>query len=341
MDMFEHRDHNAPMFVEQAVSNLAALGMHVGWSGRAEGVGQAVSGTLTVHNGSRSLQFEAIATAKTTEAEIALLPHDHNTILIAERVTQERAQQLKERGWGGYVDSAGNASLRGDGLVVEIMGRHNRSSTQRAATTAPFTRAGLSVTFSLLASHEHFGSTPSQRVLADLSGASLGTVNRVFRALRERTPPVLKGRHNELLSKVALEREWISAYSAMQPTAWPEERFTSDVWKRPTEVLDTELPPCAYFSSEAAAARLDDSIRPTSVLIHVDGGDRRRRELIRHGRLRKDENGMIRIRPAFWKKPPVPLFKQTVPRLLIRADLLLDDDPRLEEISAQFLSDPR
>lgn len=341
MDMTEHRAQGAPAFIERAVSHLAALGMRVGWSGHADEYGQAVSGTLTIHNGGRPHKFSAIASPSNTKADVAMFPHDQDTVLISEKVTQARAQQLKDRGWGGYVDSSGNASLRGDGLVIEITGRRNGDSAQQAATTAPFTPAGLPVTFSLLAANEHFGSTPTQRALADSSGASLGTVNRVIQALRERTPPVLEGKHNELLRRSTLEHEWISAYSAMQPTVWPEERFTSDIWKKPSDLLDVSLPSAAVFGSEIAVARLGAPIRPASVLIHLGGNASDRRELIRQGRLRKDERGMIRIRPAIWSHPPVPSLDQTAPRLLVRADLLLEDDPRIDEIRTQFFGDDR
>ena len=341
MDIVEHTSRDTPAFIERAVSHLAALGMRVGWSGHADEYGQAISGTLTVHNGGRPHKFSAIASPSNTKADAAMYPHDRDTVMISERITQARAQQLKDRGWGGYVDASGNASLRGDGLVIEITGHSNSDSAQQSTATAPFTRAGLPVTFSLLAANEHFGITPSQRALADSSGASLGTVNRVIRALRERTPSFLDGKHNELLRRSTLEHEWISAYSAMQPTVWPEERFSSDIWKKPSDLLDVSLSPDALFGSETAAARLGAPIRPASVLIHLGGDASERRELIRQGKLRKDGNGMIRIRPAIWSHPPVPSLDQTAPRLLVRADLLLEDDPRIDEIRTQFFGDDR
>src|SRR5699024_1886381 len=157
----------------------------------------------------------------------------------------------------------------------------------------------------------------------------------VFRALRERTPPFLEGRHNDLTRPDVLEREWISAYSAQQPAAWPEERFTSGVWTIPEGLLNIPLPEGALFSSEVAAAQLGASIRPASVLIHVDGDDRTRKELIRHGRLRRDETGMIRLRPALWRIPPIPTEGQTVPPLLIRADLLLEAEGPADDLAAE------
>lgn len=336
MATVEHRVLNVSAFVERAVDRLAEAGLLAHWAPTGDDGGRIVFGTLTVDPSGNVVQFPAVAVVSVTVADISLLPHDDRTILITEHVSSATAQQLKDRGWGGYADSAGNASLRSDGLFVEITGRRGGTrSVPTAAATAPYTRAGLPVTFALLANSELLDITPTQRALADSSGASLGTVNRVFRALRERTPPMLDGRHNDLTRPDIVEREWISAYSAHQPTAWPEERFASDLWNKPTDLLEVTLPPGAHFSSEIAAAKLGAPIRPATALIHIDD-ERTRRDMIRLGRLRKDENGPIRLRPAMWRIPPVPTEKQTVPRLLISADLLLENDPRADEIRAEF-----
>lgn len=341
MSRIEHQPRPTPAFIERAVSHLVEFGLNASWTSHVDEHERVISGVLEIGNGQARHEFPAVASPTSTRTDVALLPHDRNTILISNRVSSARAQQLDDRGWGGYVDSAGNASLRADGLIIEIAGKRNSDVTAPVATAAPFTHAGLPVTFALLSVNEFFGSTPSQRSLATISGASLGTVNRVIRALRERTPPMLQGRDNQLLRTSALAQEWISAYTAMQPRFWPEERFTSEIWTSPAEVLETTLPAHALLSSEAAAARLGAPIRPASVLMHFDGDARARRELIRQGRLRKADDGMIRIRPTLWKTPPVPPEDGTVPRLLIRADLLLEDDPRLDEIRSEYFGDDR
>lgn len=337
MNMVEQPADRAVEYIDQAIGHLGELGVDVEWSSRAHECGRTVNGTLVISAPGTQLELPALACPTTTKADAAMLPHDDNTILISSRVSPARAQQLRDHGWGGYADAAGNASLRSGGLFIEVTGRHDPTSTYPVATAAPFTRAGLPVTYSLLTSNEHFGSTPSQRALATTSGASLGTVNRVLRALRERTPPLLQGKDNQLLRASTLERDWISAYTAMQPRAWPEERFTSDVWATPADVLAAELPPNALLGSEAAASRLGAPIRPSTVLIHVDADARR--SLIRQGRLRRSDEGMIRLRPAFWKAPPVPSLDATPPRLLVRADLLLEDDPRIDEIRSEYFGD--
>ena len=86
----------------------------------------------------------------------------------------------------------------------------------------------------------------------------------------------------------------------------------------------------------AAAARLGAPIRPESVLFHLDADSpTTRTELIRRGRLRPAEDGMVRLRTAPWANLPAPLRNGVAPRILLRADLLLEDDPRLDEISTQ------
>ncbi|MDN6399502.1 MAG: type IV toxin-antitoxin system AbiEi family antitoxin, partial [Brachybacterium sp.] len=154
---------------------------------------------------------------------------------------------------------------------------------------------------------------------------------------RERTPPMLDTR-NHVLRPAALEDEWVVAYSTAQPGAWPEERFTSDVWQDPSDLLQAALPPGALLGSEVAAARLGAPIRPAEALVRLP--PEARREFIRQGRLRRAPDGLIRARPAFWKMPPEGT-DGLAPRPLLRADLLLEDDPRIDEIRAQLFGDAR
>lgn len=313
------------------VDHLSDLGLRVDWQDTDSPRDGFRAGMLTLTDRNAPHVFSAVATATLSTAGIALLPHDEATILLTRHVSPARAEALSRRGWGGFADAAGNASLRGAGLFVEISGRR-RGPTGRTPTAAPFTRAGLPVTFALLVAHELGEGRLAQRELAATSGASVGTVNRVLRALRERTPPMLDDRAH-LLRPDALQDEWITAYTAVQADAWPEERFTSTTWAAPSDVLRTELPPGTLLGSELAAVQLGASLRPSEALLHVPLEERR--DVIRLGRLRRDEDGPIRLRPAFWTTPPAGA-QGIAPRPLLAADLLLEDDPRLDEIRADL-----
>jgi hypothetical protein len=322
--------------IDDVRDHLRGLGLRAEWQDAPDPADGYRSGTLSLDDGTSARSFQAVATAKLSTASIALLPHDSTTVLLTQHVSPTQADTLSRRGWGGYADASGNASLRAQGLFLEITGRRSRSSA-RTSTSAPFTRAGLPVTFAVLTTHVDGDRPLSQRDLAAASGASIGTVNRVVRALRERTPPMLDAR-NELLRPEALRDEWIAAYTALQAEVWPEERFDSEIWSAPSDLLQAELPPGTLLGSELAAVRLGASLRPAGALLHVPTEERG--DVIRRGRLRRAENGPIRLRPAFWTSPPADA-QGIAPLPLLAADLLLEDDPRLDEIRDDLCGDER
>ncbi|RNI20894.1 type IV toxin-antitoxin system AbiEi family antitoxin [Flexivirga caeni] len=332
------RGDESPL-VTTVLRQLEHLGLAAQWEPGDRVLANVTTGTLHLADGALQRAIPAVAAPRAATADLTLLPHDDRTVLLTTTVSPAHAAQVHERGWGGYVDTAGNAFLRAEGLVIDIQGR--RAPVARPTLSAAFTRAGLPVTFALILCND-VGASANQRKLVRLSGASIGTVNRVVRALRERTPPLLAPDGYELLDTHRLEAEWLSAYTALQPTTWPDERYSSSTWRTALDVVRaTALPPGALLSSEAAAARLGAPIRPTTALFYVDDGGTGRRDLITQGRLRRDEEGTISIRPAFWRLTPSPPEKQTVPRLLLRADLLLEDDPRIDEIRRKFFDERR
>lgn len=333
MSSVEHLRGAAVAVADDVLARLTALRVHAQWRSDELLGGTVARGALILQAEAGTHELPAVISATVSPTDLVLLPHDARTVLLTRFVSPARAQALFDAGWGGFADTAGNVSLRTPGLLIEISGKQG-SSPGRAHTAAPFTRTGLPVTFAALEASV-VGDQASQRDLGETSGASIGTVNRVVRALRERTPPMLD-KNNHVLRPSALEDEWVAAYAAMQPRAWPEERFTSDLWTEPSDLFQLDLPAGALFGSELAAVRLGAPLRPSEALIHLPPGYRR--EFIRRGRLRTAPDGPIRIRPTFWEKPPESAG-DVAPRPLLRADLLLEDDPRIDEIRAQLFGD--
>ena len=322
--------------LDDVLEHLRGLGLRADWHNAPSHTDGYLTGTLTLDDGTTAHAFPAVASTTLSTASIALLPHDSRSILLTRHVATPRADALTRHGWGGYTDAAGNVSLRAPGLVLEVTGRRSPGRV-RTPTTAPFTRAGLPVTFALLVAHGHGEQQMVQRELAVAGGASVGTVNRVIRALRDRTPPMLD-EHNRLLRPEALQDEWVAAYATAQPETWPEERFTSGTWSSPLDLLRTKLPPGTLLGSELGAVRLGASLRPVGALLHVPPEERG--DIIRRGRLRRAEDGPIRLRPAFWTAPPIG-SQGIAPRPLLAADLLLEDDPRLDEIRVDLCGGAR
>lgn len=328
----EHELSSVDRLAEDVLPRLRGHGLEATWT-PTEALGDhARSGTVDILTGQVRRRLPAVASLTANSADLALLPHDGSTVLITRTVDNAIAASLAARGWGGFLDLAGRASLRAPGLVVELSGTAApRATTSPPSPRAPFTRAGLPVTLALLDAHGQHR-IPTQRELADAAGVSIGTVNRVLRGLRDRTPALL-GSDGRLLHPELLEDEWVMAYAALQPRAWPEEHFTSTSWGTPRDVLDAQLPPGVALGSELAAAAGGASIRPTTALIHVPGAQRG--EVLRAGRLRSDANGSIRLRPAPWVARNGP-EDAPLPRALLRADLLLEDDPRTDAIAREL-----
>lgn len=326
----------ASAVIADVLDQLRSLGLHASWRGAPGPTDGYRAGTLTLVDDTASHDFPAVASATLSTPSLALLPHDASTVLLTQHVAAARADALHRHGWAGYADAAGNASLRAPGLFLEVTGRRS-SRPARASATAPFTRAGLPVTFALLVAADNGQQRIVQRDLAAESGASVGTVNRVIRALRERTPPMLD-ENTRLLRPEALQNEWVAAYATAQPGTWPEERFISAIWKTPSDLLRAELPSGALLGSELAAVRLGASLRPAEALLHVPPEERG--DVIRRGRLRHAEDGPIRLRPTFWATPPAG-HRGVAPRPLLAADLLLEDDPRLDEIRVDLCGGAR
>ncbi|WP_344357716.1 type IV toxin-antitoxin system AbiEi family antitoxin [Brachybacterium phenoliresistens] len=330
MARFEHPDP-AEALVDRARKSLEDLGVTARWERpRREAQDPRVStGTLTIETGDVRHTFPAVASTGASIADLTLLPHDEQTILITEHVPPARAEKIAARGWGGYVDSAGNAHVRAPGLLLQVSGRRSTPSRTPPRSMAALTRAGQPVTFALLVTHGETKKNPTQRELMHLSGASLGTVNRVIRALREQRPPMIEV-DGTLRLPGELEDAWIRAYASTRPA---EESYTSSVWNSPQDLLDAPLPRGAVLGSELAAEEGGAPIRAGSALVHVP--DEVRSDVIRLGRLRPQDGGWIRLRTAPWS---VDLLadRRTAPRPLLRADLLLEDDPRLAEIASSL-----
>lgn len=320
----EHAEVGA--VVDAVLARLAEVDVSARWKLRETISSRFASGALLLQADAQGLEIPAIAGPTVSTTDLALLPHGPRTVLLTRTVSDARASSLRREGWGGFVDTAGNASLRAAGHVIEIRGRRG-AAPGRAPTAAPFTRTGIPVTFALLLGHAA-GRRMTQRELAEQSGASLGTVNRVVRALRERTPSII-GPKNDLLRPDDLEDEWVAAYAAVQASAWPEERFSSALWSTPKDLLDAELPVGALLGSELAAAQLGVPLRPSQALVHLP--QEVRGQLIRRGRLRASADGFVRVRPAVWASLPDGTGA-VAPRPLLRADLRLEDDPRVDEV---------
>lgn len=247
-------------------------------------------------------------------------------LLIAPYLTPELVRHCQEMGLG-FLDAAGNAFLKREGLYVLVTGQKpDKILFQPEKPMRAFDRTGLRVVFALLAMPGLLQAP--YRVIARAAGVALGTVGWILTDLRE---------HGFLVEDAKGTRRWIDRQRVIQ--AWTinfplrlrerlhVRRFTAkdnDWWQTATPEAFG-----GYWGGEVAAAKLMGDLIPKTATLYLP--EERNAFLAKH-RLRADPNGPIEVLETFWEQfdnqePPVGI----APPLLVYADLQNIGDPRALE----------
>jgi hypothetical protein len=309
----------------EALKAVISQGLGATWSW-VEDPGP-VDGKLTIFWRGGERTFPVVLKLALSAGAVELLPPVPGGVVLANEIKPAVRKALEAAGWG-YLDSTGAASFAAPGLLVRLDGW--RRPAGPPSIERPFSRTGLPVTFVLLVrgSLEEVG---TQRDLAALAGASLGTTNRVLKGLRELG---YLSKDGVLLKQAAMADRWTESYLALSGLGgFDAPRYSSGVWSSPTEVL-TGIPSGVYAGSELAARGIGMSIRPKTALLYCSA--EKRKDVIVAGRLRHDPDGWIQLRDIFWGKKLLEDKKPVAPEILIRADLLAETDPRLTDLAKQL-----
>lgn len=256
-------------------------------------------------------------------------------LLVAPRLTAEAAEKCRELDLQ-FIDTLGNAYLRGPGLLVLVKGQRPTKGDELQLAAPEGKRAGtatnLRVFFVLLCKPQLLNAP--YRDINRAAGVALGAIGWVFFDLNGRgyiTGAKGKGKGNGdrvLLERQRLVQEWVTNYPIkLRPKLNPR-RFRApkpDWWK---DVDITKYG--AQWGAEVAAEKLTGYLRPhtLTVYLHKEQGQKNLTRLVAQNKLRADPQGDIEILDAFWDfddKKPIP---ETVPPLLVYADLIATLDPR-------------
>lgn len=252
-------------------------------------------------------------------------------LLVAPRVTTEIAEKCRELDLQ-FIDTAGNAYLRGPGLFVLVKGQRLIEGEDIQLAEQQGKRAGtatnLRVFFALLCKPELLNAP--YRDINQAAGVALGTVGWVFYDLNARgyiTGGKGKG-DRVLLERQRLVQEWVTNYPIkLRPKLNPR-RFRApkiDWWK---EVDITKYG--AQWGAEVAAEKLTGYLRPhaLTIYLHKEQGQKNLTRMVAEHKLRADLQGDIEILDAFWDFEDEKPMPETVPPLLAYADLIATLDPR-------------
>jgi hypothetical protein len=173
----------------------------------------------------------------------------------------------------------------------------------------------------------------THREIAQVAHVALGAVGRVFADLEARG--YIRGAPNKrrLLEPERLFDEWVTNYPIrLRPKLNPRRFHATDTdWWHNTHLNDRR----AWWGGEVGADRLTNYLKPRTCTIYLDpvGRTNEQDDLIRVHRLRPDLNGEIEFLDAFWHFPPGPNDANTVPPMLVYADLVATLDPRNLEVA--------
>jgi hypothetical protein len=247
-----------------------------------------------------------------------------NLIFIAHTIYPEVRKALKDCDIN-YVDGAGNLYIRTANNFLFIEGQKTENN-EREFKGRLFEKAGLKILFAFLINENLLNYT--YRDIAEKTNTALGTVTYIIKELKKEgyllniNKDTMKlNKKNELMNK------WINGYDQkLKKTIFIKTfRINNDKWKRLHFNTDKTL-----WGGEPAAAILTEYLHPEIFTIYTE---EEYKKLIFNYLLIPDKNGNVIVNQKFWqndilKEEPDNNFQNTVPPLLVYADLINTAIPR-------------
>lgn len=255
------------------------------------------------------------------------------TLLLTEYVTPPLAEMLRKHDLA-FVDAAGNAYLRDDGLFVWVT--HRSPKRHAAPGRAAIHVAGLKLLFALLRQRVH---SRNQRELARSAGIALGGVARIVSDFERRGWIRRRKDTIELADPEAMLRRWDEGYAETLRGKLLRAvcRLRPDVSLEQLVQRIQALTPSnqVLVGGELGAALLTRALRPGTATLHLHGIEPGR--LLSRLNLVPDPAGNVFLLDAFaqekWTDEIGALPVALADPLLLRAELLIHPDERMGEIA--------
>jgi len=246
------------------------------------------------------------------------------TILLAEYVTPPVADDLRVQGQP-FADAAGNAWLPVP--LVFITGRKPATKPVPPAAGRADTPAGLKTWFALLCQPELADAT--HRAIAVAAGVALGGVPAVLQDLQQQGHLMVLGKRRRLNATRRVLDAWAQAYARRLHAKTLHAVYLTplfDTW------ADWQLDPAdGLWGGEPAANLLTKYLRPGVLTIYTK---RLPPLFMAKQRMTKATGQTERVlewRQPFWGQLPPGPRADTVPPVLVYADLLATGDGRCIE----------
>lgn len=221
-----------------------------------------------------------------------------------------------------FIDNFGNAYINQSPFILFVKGM--RPTEENYVTSSKsFSVSSIKIMYLFLCFPEHLQS--SYRVIADITGLSLGAVSLNIKQLIE-LGYLIKHKSLKLLNKEKLIERWIIAYSEQLRPKLQMGTFKAEdpLWWKELSLVNYD----ASWGGEVAAAKLTNYMKPSIITIYSDAN---LAKLKLDYRLKPDPRGDIEIIQSFWK-----IQKQDnglVSPFLIYADLMASGSTRNIEVA--------
>lgn len=262
------------------------------------------------------------------QARQAAVKGGHATLLVAEYVTPPVADDLRAQGQP-FADAAGNAWLPAP--LVFITGRKPTSKAIAPAAGRADTPAGLKILFALLCDPA-LADAP-HRAIAAAAGVALGGVPAVLQDLQQQGHLLVLGKRRRLDATRRVLDAWAQAYARRLRAKTLHAVYTTstfDTW------AEWQLDPAVgLWGGEPAANLLTQYLRPGVLTIYANKLPpllmAKQRMIKANINFNINGDRVLEWRKPFWGQLPAGPRPDTVPPVLVYADLLATGDGRCIE----------
>jgi hypothetical protein len=305
---------------------------------------QQLDAIITTAENAPQAQWGAITKKWATHAPVGMLIQQIQTIpmtglLVADYINPVMAQKLRENNVQ-FIDTVGNAYLRQLPIFVWVTGnKHKLPQDKNPTQKKAFNAAALKIIYCVLCNEELLNAP--YRTIADTAGVALGTVGDALEQLKAQG--FVMGKPNaknwKLDQRKTLLEKWLEIFHDKVQAKHHAGTFITDDpqwWK------NFDIGECGgLWGGGVAAAKLTGYLKPTVADVYIPKNDMK--YLLQRAKLRKPATlgiemhmgGVVQINTL-----PIaqqfPTEKMTVNPLLIYADLMATDDPRMQE-TAQII----
>jgi hypothetical protein len=261
---------------------------------------------------------------------------DRYPLLLTEYVNPRMTTRLRKLGLE-FVDGAGNLFVRGRGLFLWATG--NKAPEPRLRATRAFSTTGLKLAFVLL--KDPTAAQWTYRDLCEAAGIALGNVGWILGDLEEQGFLRRAGpRRRKLVETEQLRDRWEIGYAEKLRHKLFRRTYdlgtTGPIHELQHRLRDAGLEKEICVGGELGAAQLTGVTRPTTATLHTDMDDK---EMARALRIAPARDGNITVLRTFGnmnRGTEVQGLTLADP-LLMRAELLIHGDDRLEEMAEYLL----